>query len=80
MSRTPIFNNGRSVAAALTKLVAGEPLTYDHTQRLIASGHVEVAGKTSTDAVKVAGRGRHKIMYQPSKKGKAILSLSKTWK
>lgn len=76
MSRRPIFATNREIATVLKSFAAGNELTYDHKQRLIASGHI-VAEKSPE---KRETRGRAKMVYSLSGKGKGLVALSKNWK
>jgi hypothetical protein len=58
----------------------GGTLKYAVVRELIDMGYVAEAGRVTTQAVKDQGRGRKKIVYGPTARGKALLNLSKSWK
>jgi hypothetical protein len=80
MARTPVINGNKAVAVMLRKIEADESsVSRFHKVQLLEAGYL-VTKKVVTDAIKAATRGRHKLVYEPSAKGRTILSLSKSWK
>lgn len=80
MARTPVINGNKAVVSMLRKIEADETsVSRFHKIQLLEAGYV-VTKKVITDAIKTATRGRHKIVYEPSTKGRSLLNLSKSWK
>lgn len=79
MARIAIVSSNKKIATVLKAIVAGEEISYFHKRQLVETGHL-VETKGITDAVKAAGRGRHKVSYELSTKGKTLVNLAKNWK
>ena len=80
MARTPTLKNNVAIATMLKAIISGDgSVSRFHKVQLVESGHL-VPKKEKTEAVAAAGRGRHKINYELSPRGKQIVSLSKNWK
>lgn len=68
------------VVAQLKALVTGSEIKYAVLQELIDLGYVAEKARVTTEAVKEAGRGRKKIVYDATPRGKSLINLSKNWK
>lgn len=68
------------VVAQLKAIVAGTEVKYAVLRELIDMGYAKETDRVTTAAVKEAGRGRKKIMYDATPRGKALINLSRSWK
>lgn len=79
MARTAATESNKGIAKLLNNFVKGE-LSYTYIRKLVDTGHISDTKKIQTEGVRQAGRGRHKIEYELTGKGKGLLNLSKNWK
>jgi hypothetical protein len=68
------------VVAQLKALITGGEVKYAVLRELIDTGYVVEKDRIVTDAIKAATRGRKKIVYDATARGKALINLSKSWK
>jgi hypothetical protein len=80
MSKVAIVSKNTKIAKVLRDMIDGkaQPSRFIAIQ-LMEKGYVEVE-KAQSEAVKLAGRGRHKMTYVVSSKGRGLANLSKNWK
>lgn len=81
MARPNPFADNKTIAKVLKTFAANpDDVSYAHKQKLIERELIHVSGSTVTNKVEHAGRGRHKLVYELTGKGRNLFNLSKNWK
>lgn len=74
LGRRPVFNDSYAVVDALKKLSTGQLKSRYLTLQLVEKGLVEPV------TVKSGSRGRPRVVYQVTGKGRGRIALSRNWK
>jgi len=80
MARKELANKHGIVDQIKTLITNQDKVKYAVKMELVQLGYVAEAERVKTVAVVEAGRGRKKIIYAPTNKGKTLIAFSKNWK
>jgi hypothetical protein len=80
MARKELRTNPGIVAQLKALLTNQDVVPYAVKQELIDLGYIAEKERVVTDAIKAATRGRKKIVYGATARGKQLINLSKSWK
>ena len=72
--KTKTFNTNKNIASTLVAINEGKTVSRYLSLQLVALGLLK------TEAVKNDGRGRPRVIYSVSGKGRGLIALSKNWK